>query len=100
MKRTVALTKVALALTANPGQKHWGYQLGREAGLRSGVLYPILRRLLEEGWLTDGWENLSEVQGRPPRRYYQLTDQGRHELDALAASAPVPTTRLVPRMAT
>lgn len=98
MRRTMALGKVAKVLSERPDHKHWGYELGKEAGLRSGILYPILRRLLEEGWLTDGWESLSEALGRPPRRYYELTDLGRRELTALAASAsgsiPVTSRRL------
>jgi PadR family transcriptional regulator PadR len=100
MKGTVALTKVALVLSRNPDTKYWGYQLGKDAGLRSGILYPILRRLLEEGWLTDGWEALADVQGRPPRRYYELTNLGRRELGAIAASAPTSTSVLLRRLAT
>jgi len=69
---------------AEPYGKHWGYETGRRSQLRSGVLYPILRRMLAEGWLTDGWEDLNEVRGRPPRRYYELTERGRRELGALA----------------
>src|SRR3712207_8962836 len=45
--------------------KQWGYDLSKRSGVRSGVLYPILRRLLEKGWLTDGWEEPADV--RKPR---------------------------------
>jgi PadR family transcriptional regulator PadR len=101
MRRTAALVKVALALTAGPDQKHWGYELGKGAGVPSGILYPILRRMLEEGWLTDGWEQQpADVRGRPPRRYYELTEQGRSELSALAASAPRTSSIVIPRIAT
>jgi PadR family transcriptional regulator PadR len=80
--------KVASALMSDPLGKHWGYETGRQAGVRSGVLYPVLRRLLEDGWLTDGWETPAEMQGHhPPRRYYELTDLGRRELSALALAA-------------
>jgi PadR family transcriptional regulator, regulatory protein PadR len=88
MKRTKALMRVAVALMAEPNAKHWGYPLGRAAHVRSGVLYPILLRMLDEGWLTDGWESPAEAVGRPPRRYYELTPLGRRELGALAAAAP------------
>ena len=83
MKRTRSLIAVAVALMAEPFGKHWGYALGREARVRSGVLYPILRRMLSEGWLTDGWEDPSTAPGRPPRRYYELTDEGRRQLGSL-----------------
>jgi PadR family transcriptional regulator PadR len=39
--------------------------------------------MLEEGWLTDGWEDRADIDGkRPARRYYELTDLGRSELAA------------------
>ena len=56
MRRTYALIQVALALMDDPTGQHWGYDLSRRAGVRSGVLYPILHRMLDEGWLEDGWE--------------------------------------------
>ncbi|WP_410662430.1 PadR family transcriptional regulator [Amycolatopsis sp. lyj-84] len=65
----------------------WGYGLSRTSGVRSGVLYPILRRMLEEGWLTDGWESQDEAVGRPPRRYYLVTDKGIAELGAVLRRA-------------
>ena len=89
VKRTRALQKVAVALLADPAGKHYGYRLGQISGVRSGVLYPILRRLLEDGWVEDGWEPLPKGVGRPARRYYELTHLGRRELGSIAASAPV-----------
>jgi PadR family transcriptional regulator PadR len=86
-RRTPALLQVAAAFMQAPEDRHWGYELSKTAGLRSGVLYPILQRMLDDGWLTDGWENPAEIQGRPPRRYYELTDVGRSELGALAVLA-------------
>lgn len=92
MRKTERLLQVAAALLANPSGQHWGYDLGKTAGVSSGVLYPMLTRLLDEGWLTDGWEDPTTItQRRPPRRYYELTDVGKRELGALLASAPPPT---------
>lgn len=93
MRKTQALIAVAVALMQRPSGQHYGYELGREANIRSGVMYPILRRLLDEGWLEDGWEDPSTIDGRPPRRYYTLTEDGVRELGALAAQAPraIPT---------
>jgi PadR family transcriptional regulator, regulatory protein PadR len=88
MRRTHALIQVALALMEDPTGQHWGYDLSRRAGIRSGVLYPILHRMLDQGWLEDGWEDPAQLSGkRPPRRYYELTDQGRIELGALLQQA-------------
>jgi PadR family transcriptional regulator, regulatory protein PadR len=87
MRTTTALVQVALALMADPTGKHWGYELSKAAGVRSGVLYPMLSRLLAQGWLTDGWEDPTTIAGRPPRRYYELTDEGRLRLGGLLSEA-------------
>jgi PadR family transcriptional regulator PadR len=88
MRRTYALIQVALALMDDPVGRHWGYELWKRAGVRSGVLYPILHRMLDEGWLEDGWEDAAQINGkRPPRRYYELTDEGRIALGAVLQEA-------------
>ncbi|CAN5190206.1 hypothetical protein BH11ACT4_BH11ACT4_23460 [soil metagenome] len=89
MKRTKAVTKVAVEIMSSPSRQFWGYPLSIDTGLRSGVLYPILQRMLDEGWLADGWETIDRtVEKRPARRYYTLTDLGARELGAIAAAAP------------
>lgn len=87
MRQTKSLASVALVLMEDADALHWGYELSRQADVRSGVLYPILARMLEAGWLTDGWEDPAGITGRPPRRYYRLTDRGRSELGAVVATA-------------
>lgn len=82
---------------ADPDGRHWGYDLSRVAGVSSGVLYPMLTRFLEQGLVTDGWEDPEERSGRPPRRYYQLTDAGRRELGAIATAAPAEVHAAVTR---
>lgn len=86
MRKTDATIRLALALMSDQLGQHWGYDLMKRAQLRSGVLYPILQRFLEEGWLKDGWEDPRTIEKRrPPRRYYELTDKGRRELGVLTA---------------
>jgi PadR family transcriptional regulator PadR len=88
MRLTHSLVQVAQALMAAPYDQHWGYDLSKRARVRSGVLYPILQRMLDEGWLADGWEDRAEGKGRRPRRrYYTLTDRGRSALGAVLVSA-------------
>lgn len=88
MRTTHTLVHVATALLEDPTSKHWGYELSKKAGVRSGVLYPMLTRMLNEDWLTDGWEDPTTIQQkRPPRRYYELTDKGRRELAAVLRAA-------------
>jgi len=40
-----------------------------------GLLYPMLTRLKNEGYLGYSWEE--SLQG-PPRKYYELTETGKH----------------------
>jgi PadR family transcriptional regulator len=74
---------------ADASGRHWGYELSKQSGVRSGVMYPTLARMLEKGWLTDGWEDQGQTgrAKRPPRRYYELTDAGKIALGALVAEA-------------
>ncbi len=88
MRKTHALVEVAMALLEDPTDRYWGYELSKRSGVRSGVLYPMLTRMLDAGWLTDGWEDRAAIQEkRPPRRYYELTEEGRRELGAVLQEA-------------
>jgi len=89
VRRTQALVRLAQVIMADPGSRFWGYDLSSRAGVRSGVLYPLLTRMLNEGWLTDGWQSREEAGSRPPRRYYELTDLGRRQLGAILNEARV-----------
>lgn len=77
MRKTNASVNVVGALMEDPLGRHWGYEIGKRARVRSGVLYPMLHRMLDEGLLEDGWEEPSEIgEQRPARRYYRLTGEG------------------------
>jgi PadR family transcriptional regulator, regulatory protein PadR len=69
VRKTTAQVQVAMALLEDPTGRHWGYQLSKQTGVRSGVLYPMLTRFLDEGWLADGWDRktppLSTRSARP-----------------------------------
>lgn len=60
------------------GGDKYGYELTErisgEMSIASGTLYPILRRLKEEDYVTT---YLQESESGPARKYYQLTDKGR-----------------------
>src|SRR4051794_10111393 len=71
-RQTVA---VLAALGADPAAWRYGYELGREVGLKAGSLYPILMRLCDRGLLDSSWET-DHPQGRPPRHLYRLTAAG------------------------
>ncbi len=56
----------------------YGFDIMDVSGLPDGTVYPALRRLEAAGMLTAQWEDGGEAldQGRPPRRYYALTQTG------------------------
>lgn len=69
--------KVLAALFRELSAWRYGLEVGKEAGLRSGTLYPILARLEDAGWVESTWEQIDEsVEGRRKRRYYRLTGEG------------------------
>ena len=53
----------------------YGYDLCRQAGIKSGTLYPLLIRLEAQGYLEAEWQDPVEP-GRPPRHAYRLTAAG------------------------
>lgn len=86
MRLTNASIQVVLALLDDTVDAHYGYDLGKRARVRTGVLYPILQRMLLEGWLQDHWEDTA-LRGRPARRYYTVTDIGRLKLTGMSEQA-------------
>lgn len=64
----------------------YGYRLAEEISARihiaEGTLYPILRKLKQDG-LCETY--LSDESGGPPRKYYSLTEAGKSAEKALAA---------------
>jgi DNA-binding PadR family transcriptional regulator len=63
-----------------------GYQYGFDimdiTGLPSGTVYPALRRLEETGFVDSKWEKatIAQREQRPPRKYYELTPDGKDAL--------------------
>jgi DNA-binding PadR family transcriptional regulator len=78
--------QVLSALVAQPAEWRYGYELGREVGLKAGSLYPILIRLCERGLLEATWES-EPPPGRPPRHLYRLTPDGLTSATAEATAA-------------
>jgi DNA-binding PadR family transcriptional regulator len=78
---------VLQALAAEPSKWRYGYELGREVGLKAGSLYPILIRLSDRQLVEASWEN-EPSPGRPPRHLYRLTDSGLEMAAEFARPAP------------
>ena len=85
LTETTALVLVALA----HGVRH-GFDILDATGLQSGTVYPILRRLEDAGMVRSRWEAVqrARAEGRPPRRYYELTGAGAHVVSEAMARHP------------
>jgi len=74
----------ALVLQALTQDFGYGFEIMRATHLPSGTVYPLLRRLEAAGHLESSWEDADKAheEGRPPRRYYEATAEGRATLIA------------------
>jgi PadR family transcriptional regulator PadR len=72
----------AIILQAVANDYLYGFDIIDITGLPGGTVYPALRRLEEAGYLASKWEKpaLAQQQQRPPRKYYELTREGREAL--------------------
>ncbi len=43
--------------------------------------------MLEEEWLTDGWQDPAKTNGKPPRRYYLVTPEGMSQMGTILNTA-------------
>lgn len=76
---------LVLATLSRLGEAKYGYALIQELGdhgleIEQGTLYPLLRRLEEQGLLLSEWN----VEGSRPRRYYKLSPSGAEVLRGLS----------------
>jgi DNA-binding PadR family transcriptional regulator len=91
------MLKLLREMVDRPLAEHYGLSLMAATKLKSGTLYPILKRLEKAGWIEGKWQAEAETEGRPPRKYYKLTTDGmsraRQELaEASQAIEPSRTT--------
>ena len=54
-------------------------RLMQEVGMGEGTIYPLMRRMQDDGLVST---YLVEAPGGPPRKYYRLTEAGRKTLKA------------------
>jgi PadR family transcriptional regulator PadR len=61
----------------------YGYEIAsrlmQEVGMGEGTIYPLMRRMQDDGLVST---YLVEAPGGPPRKYYRMTDAGRATLRA------------------
>jgi PadR family transcriptional regulator, regulatory protein PadR len=95
-RMTLPTQLVLRALLTDPAQEMYGLQICAEAGLPSGTIHPILARLAGLGWVESHWEDAAGAhgEGRPPRRYYQLTPDGAEHARVALARATTPLSAI------
>mgnify|MGYP006289630229 CR=1 FL=1 len=77
---------VLLSLLAQSEEALYGYQIGKLVGageeepelIKQGAIYPVLRSLESSGLLSSYRE---ASKSGPPRRYYQVTEEGKQVLE-------------------
>jgi DNA-binding PadR family transcriptional regulator len=79
---------LVLAVLSQLRTQQYGYSLrqalaNKGMSIEEGTLYPLLRRLEEQGALASEWRI---EEGGPPRRYYRLSPQGEELYAGLTAS--------------
>lgn len=85
MPRSLGVTSL-LILRAIQEKVCYGLDIVARTDLPSGTVYPTLGRLRKSGLVKARWEDQrrAEREGRPRRRYYELTPRG---LNALSEGA-------------
>ena len=72
----------AVVLQALANGYQYGFDIMDITGLPSGTIYPALRRMEAAGLVVSQWEGEAAAQreGRPARKYYEVTGEGREVL--------------------
>ena len=73
----------------------YGFDICTETALPSGTVYPALSRFERDGHVRSSWEDAGKAhrEGRPPRRYYRITAEGRRALGTMLADLGVGAPR-------
>jgi DNA-binding PadR family transcriptional regulator len=75
--RRLSITAVSVLQAVADGYRY-GFDVIDQTGFPSGTVYPALSRLERDGFVTSAWEPepAAHAEGRPARRYYELTAPG------------------------
>jgi len=93
MPRSLGITSLRILAAVRDGVAY-GLDIVAQTGMPSGTVYPTLGRLKKSGLVRARWEDdsVAESQGRPRRRYYELTADGSRALaDGVALMQSVAT---------
>lgn len=99
MRLTGPTIAVLEQFLAAPDESRYGLDLGTRTALPSGTIHPILARLEAVGWVRSEWERIDPATaGRPRRRWYRLTPEGRSAAAEQVARAHARRARLTTRL--
>lgn len=100
MPRSLGITSLQILASVRDGFAY-GLDIVTHAGLPSGTVYPTLGRLKKSGLVTARWEDqrIAEREGRPRRRYYELTAEGAEALAEGIARLADQAAELAPQTA-
>ena len=78
---------LTLAVLSQLREAQYGYSLrqalaAKDMPIEEGTLYPLLRRMEEQGLLKSEWK----IEDGPPRRYYALSPQGLKVFERLSTN--------------
>ena len=81
----------AMILQAIGAGVGYGFSVMEMTGLPSGTVYPAMRRLERDRLIRSHWErqSIADAEQRPPRKYYNLTSEGRSTLEASRQRYPL-----------
>jgi PadR family transcriptional regulator PadR len=87
----------ALILQAVESGFIYGFSIMEVTGLPSGTVYPAMRRLERDRLISSRWEkqSVADAEGRPPRKYYKVTADGKSTLAGTRKRYPL-LARLLP----
>jgi DNA-binding PadR family transcriptional regulator len=81
MPRALGITSLQILGAVRDGVAY-GLDIVTHTGMPSGTVYPTLGRLKRSGLVRARWEDqrVADREGRPRRRYYELTADGERAL--------------------
>lgn len=79
--RRLGLGTIAILQALDAGRR-FGFDVMDATGLAAGTVYPALERLEDLGLVRSRWESetVARRDGRPARRYFEITAAGRKAL--------------------
>ena len=100
-KTPISFTTLLVLQALAQGYK-FGFDIMSVTGLPSGTIYPALRRLESLRLVASDWEKdlTARKEGRPRRRYYELTKAGKQHLKETEARVQAVGRLLPSRSAT